>query len=145
VKKTWDIVTTLHYFCNFVKKLECSFTLGSLWSYFYGTRHRYQKRFNRATSKYYALKIISRILLPFLPQTTRGELRHSELPNMMKHFKQGTLSEGEAIVHLTSLCCLVSFNFANIINFFTKQDTLIWRSTVLSLSVKAMFPVGGII
>ncbi len=44
-------------------------------------------------------------------------------------------------VRLTSLYQLVAFDFANIIYRFTKQATLMRRSTGLSLPLQSVFPV----
>ncbi len=50
--------------------------------------------------------------------------------------KAGTLTDGEGSVQLTS----AAFDIENIIYFFTKQATLIRRSTELSLPFQLVFP-----
>jgi len=53
---------------------------------------------------------------------------------------QGSPTEGAGSVQLTSLYWLAPFLIENIICVFTKQATLMRRSTVLSLPLQLVFP-----
>jgi hypothetical protein len=56
--------------------------------------------------------------------------------------RQGTLTEWEDSVRLTSLyllVCIISFFIENIIYLFTKLATLMRRSIVLNLSLQLVF------
>jgi hypothetical protein len=53
---------------------------------------------------------------------------------------RGRLSTVDLLL-LTSLDKLAAFDIANIIYFFTKQVTLMRRSTIISLPLQLVFPV----
>ncbi len=67
--------------------------------------------------------------------------------NKRQGWKQGSLTEGEGSLQLTSLYQLVEqflFIVKILFTFFTKQATLIRRSTVLSLPPQLVFPGGSV-
>ncbi len=69
-------------------------------------------------------------------------IAHMILCNFCRNLKQGTLTEGEGLVQLTSLYKTFKISCFNttFFYFFTKQATLMRRSTVLSLPLQLVFP-----
>ncbi len=81
--------------------------------------------------------------LHFLTWQNKFQVQLSSNVGHQERFNQGSLTEGEGSVQLTSFYCLVKttcFLYWKYYYLFTNQATLMRRSTVLSLPIQLVFP-----